>query len=128
MVESLFIMSTQWRLYSPVSFTPSCIHHSYRFFLKWVHGCCCCCQAKQSKAALASVCKYLVHFRCLHLLHTKYVQIQNPSQQLEGWKIKYSWVIFSRCESDKLRISLYKSLTSIFVEVNKYLVRLKLGI
>jgi hypothetical protein len=40
----------------------------------------------QSKAALASVCKYIVHFRCLHLLHTRYVQIQNPSQQLEGWK------------------------------------------
>lgn len=47
----LFIMSTQWQLYSPVSFTPSCIHHSYRFFLKWVHRCC-CCQAKQSSSSL----------------------------------------------------------------------------
>jgi hypothetical protein len=100
------------------------IHHSYRFFLKWVHD---CCKAKQSKAALASVCKFsplslltpFTYYRCAN---------SEPITAAGRLKINSSWVIFSRCESHKLRILLYKSLTFIFVEVNTYLVRLKLGI
>lgn len=98
------------------------IHHSYRFFLNWVHGCCCCW-----KAALASVCKY----SSLSLLtaFTYYICANSEPITAAGrLKINHFWVIFSRCESDKLRILLYKSLTSIFFEVDTYLVRLKLGI